>query len=214
MSPERADQKLKIIPHTEVIEDAVLDVKVEKQTDGKILTLPNAISVLGLGMVIKGCTNIESVGGLGLIVGGRLMDLLDGYVARHIKGQESNLGKIIDATSDKIANLAILLSLWGSGLAPKPVLGAFLAQNVFNAAVTTTKLIKNPEEVYETPKAGKYSTALSVVSMGSFAAAEILNRHSPGHPAVVALGATAWAAAAGWAVLGIPASKEYYDRLK
>lgn len=211
MSPDKINSNL--IPLPKVVEELAESENKEGPTDGKIFTLPNAISILGLAMVIKGSMDIDTIGGLGLIVGGRIMDVLDGFVAKHIKGQSSNLGKIVDASCDKAANFAIGVSLWGSGMAPKPVIAAFLAQNVFNAVVSTTVLFEKNDKVYSTPNTGRYSTALSVVSLGSFAAAELLSRSNIAEPVAVALGATAWAATAGWAVLGTAASKQYYDRL-
>lgn len=78
-----------------------------------VITLGNTISLLGLILVLVGLFVMPSSGkfglGLGLLVAGRVADILDGTVADRT-GTKGPVGEAIDASFDKIAAIAVLVS--------------------------------------------------------------------------------------------------------
>lgn len=85
-----------------------------------VITPGNAISLVGLCLTLTGLYLIAKTGlGLGLVIVliGRLADVLDGFVADRT-GTKSQLGKMIDASIDKITALATLIILAIYGLMP------------------------------------------------------------------------------------------------
>ena len=82
--------------------------------NNKFLTWPNAITLLRL--PLAGWITVQIYLGkfifaLALAVFFFILDLVDGYLARKLN-QTTHLGKILDATVDKIAVLAIFTALY------------------------------------------------------------------------------------------------------
>ena len=76
-----------------------------RKGEDRILTVPNALSALRLALIplflwlLFGRENRHAAGWLLAVL--CASDCLDGYIARHFN-QESNLGKILDPTADRI----------------------------------------------------------------------------------------------------------------
>lgn len=97
-----------------------------------VLTLGNLISVVGLGLVFFGCGLIIAehywLGAIAIIVG-RLLDLLDGYVAHRTK-TKGPVGEIVDASFDKIGTVAAIFTLFVAEIATWPYLLALFIPQV------------------------------------------------------------------------------------
>ena len=81
---------------------------------GRILTVPNLLSILRLGMVplflwIYLGLN-EPLWTAGLLVLSGLTDTIDGFIARKFN-QVSNLGKALDPFADKVTQIAVVICL-------------------------------------------------------------------------------------------------------
>lgn len=105
-----------------------------------LLTPANFISILGALFTIYGLILITGYKGyfwqgIGLIILGRIGDLLDGVVAQ-ATGTKSPLGEAIDASLDKMVMLVALLALLFGNLLPAVVGAAMIAQNTWNAIIS------------------------------------------------------------------------------
>ena len=75
-----------------------------------IVTIPNAMSLVGGKLTWDGAENLESVSGLVRVIIGRSIDVADGAVAR-ATGQTSNVGAAVDAITDKVVTLKLLYEM-------------------------------------------------------------------------------------------------------
>jgi phosphatidylglycerophosphate synthase len=98
-----------------------------KYTRQDILTPANAITLLGLILVLVGCFYLDTWTGIILVVLGRVMDLIDGPVARATNTTKFSV--FWDPTADKIALAGILAGVLYFGLAPLPIVLYVLVQN-------------------------------------------------------------------------------------
>ena len=84
----------------------------------RVLTVPNLISVLRLGCVPVFCWLLLGMGnraGAAILLGVLgATDWVDGYIARRF-GQESELGKILDPTADRLMFLAAVVAMMVDG---------------------------------------------------------------------------------------------------
>jgi cardiolipin synthase len=99
-----------------------------KYTTYQMMTPANGITLIGLVLTLAGCFYLNSWLGLSLVVLGRLLDLVDGPVARATRKTEFSV--FFDPTADKIALGAILISILLFGLVPWPVILYILLQNL------------------------------------------------------------------------------------
>lgn len=143
-----------------------------------LFTVPTAVSLSGLALVVHGAKHIETLQGVNEIAAGRSFDLLDGFLARALN-QESDLGIMIDAIADKMAMAVIVRAAWKQQVIPKSVLGTVIASNVANAGLTLLAADANPEDRLRPTKAGKQSMALFNASLLSHAYASALEREHP-----------------------------------
>jgi phosphatidylglycerophosphate synthase len=134
-------------------------MKVSKET---IFTPANAISLIGLALVVVGSANITTQTGVLMIIGGRAMDLIDGYVARATK--ESDLGAAIDATFDKLAVAAILVGAILQAALPLAIILWVLIQNLLNSVISIIAAVKGHK--LETSIEGKRTMFLQNVAIG------------------------------------------------
>lgn len=73
-----------------------------------ILTPANFVSLVGIAVTVAGAVQLNTIQGLALAAAGRGLDLLDGPIARRTR--TSKLGAAVDATSDKITLLVLLIA--------------------------------------------------------------------------------------------------------
>lgn len=141
----------------------------------EVLTVPNAISAVGLGLVLHGSARADTGYGIAETVAGRLLDLLDGKVARMLN-QGSEFGAGVDATFDKAGVLAIGVNLWRGRLAPRPALLAIAAQNAVSLVATAAAVRLSGEEDLAPVSAGKTAMAYQNGALGAYAVSALF-RH-------------------------------------
>lgn len=141
------------------------------------LTPGNVISVLGVILVYTGAVSIyrENVSvNITLIAAGRLLDLVDGFVADRT-GTKSPLGEAIDVTADKVAAGIVLTIFFVQNLVPLTVLLVIAAQAIINATIALiAKLRRYP---FHPSTLGKLSVGVAWVSLVTYALATLLRRH-------------------------------------
>ena len=126
----------------------------------RIWTIPNALSVMRLLMIAPIIVCLHSGrtwSALVLMLAGGATDLLDGWLARKLD-QRSDLGRIIDPLSDKLAILAIVIFLVLSPRYTYPLwfLGVQLTRELLVLAGGLF-LIGRTQEVVESKMSGKMS---------------------------------------------------------
>lgn len=145
-----------------------------------VLTVPNAISAIGLALVLHGSARADTARGIAETAAGRLLDLVDGKIARRLD-QSSEFGAGIDAAFDKAGVLAIGINEWRSGIAPKPALLAIAAQNTVNLVATAIATRLRGDEDLAPVDDGKYAMAYQNGALGAYAVSALLRRR--GHRA-------------------------------
>lgn len=171
-----------------------------------VFTVPNAITLAGLVITIFGAIHINTVPGIVITAFGRIMDIVDGRIARRF-GQSSPFGAMLDAISDKVGGLAIVIAEWYFGIAPVVVLLSFIILNLANAV--TGFIITQVEGVLTVPpsKSGKHAIFMQNLSLGAFAVAYVLT-DGPIKDVFWVLGVVI--AFIGVFLLGLPATIGYY----
>lgn len=136
--------------------------KFDPRTD--ILTIPNVMSLAGAVLAWRGAKRINTTAGVAQVVAGRLIDTLDGKVARQT-GQTSNFGAIVDAGLDKTTTAKLLYEMWRQDIAPKEVLGLIAAFNTVNAIASTKSAIDIADETVRPDISGKLALAFETGSL-------------------------------------------------
>jgi phosphatidylglycerophosphate synthase len=93
-----------------------------------ILTPANAITLLGLVLSVIGSFNLNRGLGLGLVIVGRMLDLVDGPVAR-ASHHTTKFSIIFDPIADKLALASIIIAVIHFQLAPMFVIFYIVVQN-------------------------------------------------------------------------------------
>ncbi len=176
-----------------------------------IFTWPNAISATGFALVLHGSAKADTGRGIAETVVGRLLDLLDGVVARRT-GQTSEFGAGIDAAFDKAGVLAIGVNEWRKNIAPKPALLAIALQNAVNVAATTATKRISPDDVLGPTLFGKRAMGWQNGALGAYAVASLFRSRSPRTYWIARLtGDVGTIVGSGW--FGIRASSQYVSKL-
>lgn len=177
-----------------------------------VLNIPNTMSAIGCALAIHGSMRADTKLGVAEAAVGRLVDLVDGRVARSL-GQESDFGAGVDATLDKIAGLSIVMNEWGKGLAPKTALSAILIQNTVNGIATLAAIKKHPEESFKPTTEGKLAMATQNAALALYPAARLLKDRMPRTSSVVRyLGHAATIVGVGY--FGRLSTKQYIQRAR
>jgi cardiolipin synthase len=132
---------------------------------GGLITPPNAITVIGLVIVIVGLISILEQSywiGLLLLTAGRLMDIVDGLVADKT-GTKSSVGEIFDAAADKVGTILTLVVILIANITPIWVIVALIIPQVIIPFISFYKK-RNGRGVHPT-RAGKISMALTWVGI-------------------------------------------------
>lgn len=101
-----------------------------------IITPGNLISISGVILVAIGAIRLYNgnwVLGLGLVVIGRVADLVDGYVAETTR-TKSRLGEIVDTSCDKVGVFVLAITAVSAHLVPLLTLALIVAYNIYMAA--------------------------------------------------------------------------------
>ena len=89
--------------------------------DGRVVTIPNVISVVRLACIPVFCWLLfgadDALGAFLLLTFLGCTDWVDGYIARHFD-QGSELGKVLDPTADRLLLLVAVVSLLVDGSVP------------------------------------------------------------------------------------------------
>lgn len=176
-----------------------------------VLTIPNAISAVGLGLVLHGSARADTGRGITETVIGRLLDLLDGKVARMLN-QSSEFGAGIDAAFDKAGILAIGINEWRGNIAPKPALLAIAAQNAVNLVATAVATRLGGDDDLAPVLDGKTAMAYQNGALGAYAVSALLRRRSRGWSLAFRIIADA-DTVIGTGYFGVKASRQYVTRV-
>ncbi len=132
-----------------------------------IANAANITSAFGVLINHWGAVNIDNPKGILGIGIGRSTDVFDGKLARTLH-QESEVGKTLDHSFDKLAMADILYHAWKKNVGPKPALAAIAMLNSANAIITVTTKVMDPEKELAPTRSGKLSIALQGISIGAF----------------------------------------------
>lgn len=136
-----------------------------------IVTIPNAMSLVGGKLTWDGAENLESISGLVRVIIGRSIDVADGAVAR-ATGQTSNVGAAVDAITDKVVTLKLLYEMLKKGAAPKSVIGTIAVLNTINAAATGIANYRSKHKGETRPTtSGKLAMASETLALSAYASA-------------------------------------------
>src|SRR5215213_11904062 len=100
-------------------------------------TPSNAVTLVGFVLVVIGLQQIlhqHYLLGTGLLVTGRLCDILDGWLAEHT-GTKSPLGELLDAVIDKIVTILTVATFFAAHIAPAWVLIALVTPHILIAVI-------------------------------------------------------------------------------
>lgn len=194
--------------------------RVAARTDG-ILTVGNFFTLFGFGLVLAGLGYVIAAGrsgsdgheewyiiGFGLIVVGRLCDLLDGWLAE-LTGTKSPLGESLDAGFDKLITLLALPALVVATILPWWAAGALALPHVFIAAISA-RLIRL-RRVPHPSLTGKLSMAAAWLTVSMAVLAVAL---APEWSDAAYVGWLAYAAGSLSVVLGTQAAIGYARQLR
>jgi phosphatidylglycerophosphate synthase len=140
--------------------------------------IPSAISLAGGALAIDGARRIDTPFGIAEVAVGRSLDLVDGPVARSLD-QTSELGAAIDATTDKLAGLAILVNEWRKDVAPRSALLAIAAQNLLSGAATVAAQHRYPDQELRPSRDGKRAMFAQNVALGAYAISHVVAERRP-----------------------------------
>jgi len=175
-----------------------------------VLSIPNVISAVGLGLVLHGSARLDTTKGLTETVVGRMLDLVDGKVARMLN-QNSEFGAGVDAAFDKAGIIAIGINQWRGNIAPKPALLAIAMQNAVNlmATVVATKL--GGDDDLAPVADGKIAMTWQNGALGAYAVSALLRQRSQGWSRAFRLIGDA-DTVIGTGYFGVRASRQYVAR--
>jgi cardiolipin synthase len=147
---------------------------VSRQGEDRLLTVPNVISVVRLCLVpvfLWLLFGREDRYAAGLLLGFLgVTDFADGYIARHFH-QESNLGKVLDPTADRILLGVGVLAVLVDGSMPWWVAAlAITRESVVGLSVLALAAM-GARDIVEVKLAGKAGTLLLMMAFPFFLAA-------------------------------------------
>jgi len=138
--------------------------RLAKATNG-LITPPNIITVIGLGIVIVGLlyiVNHDYWAGLTLVAIGRLLDIVDGIVADKT-GTKSSVGEIFDSAADKTGTIFTVITIIVIGIAEWWIIAALLIPQIVIPLVSYYK--KRTGNGVHPTRTGKISMALAWVGI-------------------------------------------------
>ena len=130
----------------------------------------NIVTIIGFGMTSYGSFRLNTAVGFWLVLFGRLLDVLDGPIAR--RTHTSRLGAVLDATVDKFTVLAITLGLFAYDLAPHTIVAYILSQNLLIALMNIVSARR--KIAVESTRAGKLNIFMQMSCMILFAGGALM----------------------------------------
>jgi phosphatidylglycerophosphate synthase len=138
---------------------------------GGFCTPGNAITILGGLVVASGLVLLAAKQNtwlaVALLLSGRLMDLLDGWLADRT-GTKSPVGEAFDATVDKLELLSALLVIWLGSMIPDVVFAVLLLHAAYNSILSLIAYFQRLE--LHPARSGKLAAALEWLAIGLFVA--------------------------------------------
>ena len=177
-----------------------------------LLTIPTVVTIGGLALVLDGCREIDTIGGVTKVAIGRGADLVDGFLARRLN-QTSDAGALADVFADKVGMSAILAAAWHKDAVPKPVLATIAAKHATNATLTTLAGIRHPHASYRPTKTGKLGMFADNAALFGYLYGHAYENERPDlgiHPYCYELGRAGFAAGVS---MGIVTAAEYFERI-
>ena len=150
----------------------------KRPTAPEVLSIPNAISAVGFGLVVKGSIEPDPVKATAYTTAGRALDLVDGPVARQL-GQESDFGAGVDAMFDKLGMAALVGGAVYHDRIPKSAAAAMVAHNTFNAVAGITHEVRHPGESVRPSKIGKVGLFVENIAALSYLTASAVESRRP-----------------------------------
>lgn len=138
-------------------------------TKKDVFTVANAITIMGLILVVLGSTRLNTQTGLFLVVLGRAFDLIDGPVARFT--HTSKFSAILDPTVDKLALLSIVVALFYFSLAPGLIVSYVVVYNLLITALSLKAFRAGKSDHALIP--GKINLFFQNISLISFVASSV-----------------------------------------
>lgn len=152
-----------------------------------IPTIPNAMSIAGAVLALRGAKRIDTTAGIAQVAAGRFIDVLDGIVARKT-GQTSDFGALLDAGLDKAVTVIILYEIKNKNLAPTEIIAAITAFNGINAVASAKTIVEAGDETVRPEISGKLALALETSSLLAHLVGSRLETTGQGQLARVARG--------------------------
>lgn len=178
---------------------------------GGVITPGNIITTAGLLLVGAGLYLLVrdvSITALALIAIGRVVDLLDGYIANKTN-TKSSIGEAYDSVADKLTAFAVLILFVMVGIIAVWQAGLLLLIQVINSVFTIKAKATN--QTIHSSRAGKQATFLLWLTVGLFAVVAIVPEQPILTPALSVLGNGLLIATL---VRGLQASYGYYQQTK
>lgn len=152
-----------------------------------IPTIPNAMSIAGAVLALRGAKRIDTTAGIAQVAAGRFIDVLDGIVARKT-GQTSDFGALLDAGLDKAVTAIILYEIKSKNLAPTEIIAAITAFNGINAVASAKTIVEAGDETVRPEISGKLALAFETSSLLAHLVGSRLETTGQGQLARVARG--------------------------
>jgi cardiolipin synthase len=188
----------------------------EPPSTDQVLTVPNVITLVRLGLVpffVWAFLISSDWWALGLLFVIGNSDWIDGFVARRF-GQVSELGKILDPISDRVAIIAVVLAVSIRGLVP-PLLSAVILGREALVAVAFGILEGKGLPRIPVNRVGKAATLAIFTGMGVTVLSVVMPIASGERVRTVAVGILIVGAALYWVATGMyfnEARKLWADR--
>ncbi len=185
----------------------------KRPTPQEVLTVPNAISATGFGMVVKGSAEANPVKALAYTTAGRALDLVDGTAARAL-GQGSDFGAGVDAFLDKLGMATIIAGGIRHERIPKAAAAAILAHNALNAAASIAHEVRHPNETPRPSKIGKIGMFTENIGVMSYLASSAVEARHPNSRATTGLRMAGHALTMAGVGMGLVAGAGYVKRAR
>lgn len=141
--------------------------------------VPTSISLAGYLLVRSGIEDgITTRKGFSKVATGRGLDLLDGFIAR-LMGWSTSFGKLADAALDKKATQEMHDAVVAEGLAPEVYDNAIVAQQTTIMAASGLTRVLHPKRTMTRSKEGAHAMAGTGLTLGGYAAAEVVREEHP-----------------------------------
>jgi cardiolipin synthase len=178
--------------------------------EGRVVTLPNAISVVRLACapvfvwLLASDRRVAAVVLLGALGGS---DWIDGYIARHFD-QGSDIGKVLDPVADRVLLLTAAIALVVDGTLPIVVGVLVLAREAVVSTAVLALAAAGARRI-DVQWAGKAGTLALMFALPGFLLADTV--HGGGHDVVRVL---AWVFTTGGLVLAYYAAVTYLPQAR